>query len=1081
MTTQFITNQEKLLSDVVNNILPASDKLSFLVGYFYFSGFEEIYQRISDKNIRILVGLEIERDLAGRIREIEIFSETNHSRGKTREDYFKSLMDLFNETDYFDSEKRQQAFKLFLDKIKDGSLEIRKTRRSNHAKLYIFANNPEHNQGGEFPGTIITGSSNLTRSGFRDRFEINIISRESATYKEAVAIFEQLWNDAVHIVDKNNVGEFLHSVIEKTWLDKLPKPFLLYVRVLEEYFHLATGKTIRLPGEITRGKYINLKYQVDAIQATIDILQRHRGVVIADVVGLGKSIIASAVAHNLNLKTIIIAPPHLLDQWEDYRYEFDFNAKIYSSGSIAKALSENDREEEKLIIIDEAHKYRNELTADYADLHKLCQRNLVVLLSATPFNNRPQDVFSMVKLFQIPTRSTLQTVDNLSFQFRELIREYKRIKDLQKKGKESETVISIGVRDVAQHIRDILYPLVIRRSRLDLEAIEEYREDLKHQKISFPKVNDPELLEYDLGDLSELYEETLEVISPEDESEGFIGARYMPTSYIKDFEKYRDRIAKEMGVDENLLVQSQVELAKFMRRLLVRRFESSIYAFKSTLETLIEQSQLMCDWYEKIGKVPIYKKGRLPDVVSLMEAVEGSLEGEIKDAVFQNELQKHIEKGMWFIEKKEIKKGFIEDIQKDIELLQDIHSRWFSQGMPMDPKLQHFAAIVENQLKKDPTRKIVVFTEFADTAEHLYKGLHNNHLRIFKYSSKDSSTQNKEIIRQNFDAGWKTQKDDYDVLIATDAISEGFNLHRAGTVFNYDIPYNPTRVIQRIGRINRINKKVFDELFIYNFFPTATGERETRVKQISTLKIAMIHALFGEDTKVLTKEEELQSFFAEQMRSALAEQEELSPLARHEDFIRKLRIYEPQIVKEALEVPRRSRIRRTEEKEKHGVLVFGKKGSEYAFKLGTTPIQCAAIGIVEAFNLFQATMQEESQKVSRNFEPIYNHVKANLFAGRSQVALDKGKQDAIHKVEALKQKLPDRKDYLEDLYYVLKELDSLPERYARMLRAIDARTLEKAMDDFCRQVPHSYLTDIIERERAIAEGQEVLILAEELV
>ena len=102
--------------------------------------------------------------------------------------------------------------------------------------------------------------------------------------------------------------------------------------------------------------------------------------------------------------------------------------------------------------------------------------------------------------------------------------------------------------------------------------------------------------------------------------------------------------------------------------------------------------------------------------------------------------------------------------------------------------------------------------------------------------------------------------DQYKILVATDAISEGYNLHRAGTIFNYDIPYNPTRIIQRVGRINRINKKVFDQLFIYNYFPTSIGETETRTKEITTLKMAMIHAIMGEDMQYLTADEELNNF-----------------------------------------------------------------------------------------------------------------------------------------------------------------------------------------------------------------------------
>ncbi|MCK4829217.1 DEAD/DEAH box helicase family protein, partial [bacterium] len=671
-----------------------------MVGYFYFSGFQEIYKQVTDKKVKILVGLEIERDLANRIKEFQVIQEVNAPRGKIRDNYYKSLVQLFNDTDFFDSKEKQEAFRLFLEKMKSGTLEIRKTLQSNHAKLYIFENKEEFSQGGDYPGTVITGSSNFTRSGFRGRFEINVVSRDARNYTEAFRIFRSLWRDAVTIVDKDNLDDFLYNVVEKVWIDKLPKPFLLYVRVLEEYFPRYKKDLLRLPSEITRGKYINLKYQEDAIRKTLDILQRHNGVIIADVVGLGKSIIASAVAHNQNLRTIVISPPHLIDQWNDYRYDFDFNAKVYSSGKIEQALEENDQEEEKLLIIDEAHKYRNELTADYANLHQLCQRNKVMLLSATPFNNRPQDVFSMVKLFQIPTRSTIQTVDNLSFQFRELVKEYKKIKEAQRKKTESESSIASRIKQVAGEIRDILYPLVIRRSRLDLEEIEEYKNDLEQQNISFPEVHDPEMCEYDLEDLSELYEATLERIAPEDEEGGLIGARYMPTNYIKNFESYRKKIAEEMGIDENLLRQTQVNLADFMKRLLVRRFESSIYAFQSTLDSIIHSSEVIVDWYERLGKVPVYKKGKLPDVDALVQATGEDLDEELPEALLENELQSYIEKGLWLIEKKELRKVFINDVKQDIYLLSKIREEWFGKGFPDDRKLKHFAEIVKDRLSK---------------------------------------------------------------------------------------------------------------------------------------------------------------------------------------------------------------------------------------------------------------------------------------------------------------------------------------------------------------------------------------------
>jgi superfamily II DNA or RNA helicase len=1049
------------------------------VGYFYFSGFQEIYEKVADKNLKILVGLEVEQNLTNKVKEFEILQETNAPRGLIRNNYYKSLVQLFNDTDFFDSQEKQDAFKLFLRKIEDGTLEIKKTLHSNHAKLYIFENKEEFSQGKEYPGTVITGSSNLTRSGLRGQFEINVISRDSANYQEAYDIFQKLWKDSVLIVDKDNLDSFFFNVVEKTWLNKLPKPFLLYIRVLDEYFRQYKADALRLPAEISRGKYIDLKYQIDAVNKAIDILRKHNGVIIADVVGLGKSIIASAIAHNLNMQTIIITPPHLIDQWEDYHNDFDFRARIFSSGKIEDALDFNgEREGEKLIIIDEAHKYRNELTSDYANLHKLCQKNKVVLLSATPFNNKPQDVFSMVRLFQIPTRTTLQTVDNLSFQFRELIVEYRRIKEAQKKKVELQAVISARIKQVAEQIRNILSPLVIRRSRLDLDAIEEYNEDLKQQNITFPKVNDPEELDYQLGDLSELYLATLEQIAPEDESAGFLGARYMPISYIK--EEYRKKIAEKMGIDENLLIQTQINLASFMRRLLVRRFESSIYAFQSTLNNMINASQLILDWYEKLGKVPVYKKGKLPDIDILLEATGEDLDDELGETLFDDQLRTYTDKGLWLIEKKELKEEFTELVKKDIELLKKIRAKWFGKGFPADPKLEHFKTKLSNWLKKEPKRKIVVFSEFADTVNYLYDKL-KDELKVFKYTAKDWSKTNKQIIWQNFDAADKNPKNDFDILIATDAISEGFNLHRAGIVFNYDIPYNPTRVIQRVGRINRINKKVFDELFIYNFFPTETGEKETRVKQISTLKLAMVHALFGEDTKILTKDEELRSFFADEYRKAMADQEELSPEAEYENFIRKLRNNKPEIVKEAAGLPKRCRIKRTGKKDQTGVVVFGKKGDESVFKFASKTKEPVSLSAADALNLFEAQISEQGEQTSKSFEEVYSRIKENLFSKRAEVAKDRGKTQTIDKVQTLRDKLPEHKDYLEDLLCVVKDLDALPEKFARLIRAIDEKKLEKDFNELQRQVPLDYLLAIIDREQKIEEGKETLILSEELI
>ena len=1115
MSNQFITNQERLLSDVINNILPSAANLDFLVGYFYFSGFKEIYKNLSGKHVRILVGLDVEKDIVNAVRECEVITERNISRGRIRDNHNKSFIKLYNETDFFDSEENQAAFRIFLEKIKAGALEIRKTLEHNHAKLYIFENKPEFSQNGEFPGTVITGSSNLSRSGLRDRHEINVVFRDEH-FKEAHDLFNELWGKAVTIADKNNFEIFHKEVVEKIWFEKLPTPYLMYIRVLDEYFSLKAKGEIISPKNIAPG-VLDLKYQIDAVKQGLAVIKKHNGVIIADVVGLGKSIIASAIAYNLKMKAIVIAPPHLCDQWTDYSYDFDLTARIYSSGSIEKALEEDD-DEEKVIIIDEAHKYRNENTDDYGNLHKLCQGRKIILLTATPFNNRPQDIFSMIRLFQIPAKSTIRTVDNLSYRFQELIREYKKIEKAQKEKSKTGAEIKTEVNAVARKIRDILSPVVIRRSRLDLEEIQEYKKDLALQKISFPEVQPPKLATYNLGLLSSLYLWTLEEISPAvdavsgseavpdevrgtcgrtalrptpDEPEarcsgpggavpenggGFQGVRYNPAQYLKKEHKpaYAEEFTGLKGEEAiGMLEQGQANLAIFMRRLLVRRFESSIYSFRRSLEFIIKSSEKIKNYYDKLGKVPVYKKGDLPDVETLLDSTGDELVN------IDEVLAKQLERGLHWIEKEKLEEKFITELEKDIKLLKAVRKAWSPDAVKSDPKVADFKAILKARLKENPKRKIIVFTEFADTAAYLGEALKTG-FRAFKYSSADSSKENKKIIRKNFDAGCAAEKQEnnFDILVATDAMSEGINLHRAGIVFNYDMPYNPTRVIQRVGRINRVNKKVFDKLYIYNYFPTATGEDETRTKEISTLKIAMIHALMGEDTKYLTKDEDLKSFYKEQYEKFI-KNDELSWDVEYRNLLTSLKSGRPELIAQADNIPPRTKIRRTVSKGKNGVLVFAQKGGEFTFSFGPDPRESRSMSPEDALKLFEAKPEEKPQPLSKAFEPIYKNIKQNLFAGKTQVPFDKGKRDAAEKVRALKDKLPARRDYLEDLLTVIEKLDSLPARYLKFIRSISEKKLDADMAELVKQVPHKYLTGLLNQADKIDEGEEILILAEE--
>lgn len=1081
MSSSFITNKEKFLSDIINGILPKTDAVDILVGYFYYSGYMQLSENLKDKQIRILVGLDIDLHISKHIREVEAIRNEFISRNIIKEEYYKQFVHIFNDSDFLDTAEKLEQFKMFYGKILDGTLEIRKTLDPCHSKMYLFAYNDLMNEGGELPGVLITGSSNLSYQGLKGRLELNARFNDKQDYEEGKKLFDELWESSVVVASKDNLDEWNNKVMARIWYDKIYSPYLMYVRVLKEYFNIPTSENLLTPYDITEGRYSNLRYQTDAVQMAINALNNHNGAIVADVVGLGKSVIASTIARNLRLRTIIVCPPHLYKQWEGYRDEFGFTASVFSAGKIEDAVLHYQElvkdGEQFLIIIDEAHRFRNEYTQDYALLHNLCFGNKVLLLTATPFNNQPADIYALIKLFQIPTNSTLKTVENLGASFKDLINKYKKLREEQREGKKTDEEIKTQVNDMAKKIRSIISPLVVRRSRLDLQGIPEYADDLKQQNIQLVMPNDPEELEYDLSELKDLYMTTLDRINKSEGSSDdvyrFKAARYSPVLYIK--EESKDKLAKELedktGVKFNLLLGRQTNISSFMRHLLVARFESSVAAFKASLGYMIQSSEHMLRWIDQRRKIPVFKKGNLPDVSAFYDTSDDGME-EIEEL-----FEKYEARGFFEIDMKYVKDSFVTDVKADVQLLKNLQEQWFGKDnmIKSDPKLDSFIRIVRKQMKNDPNRKLVVFSEFADTVNYLGKALVNAGLPAMKYTSADATSANKDLIRANFDAGLKPalQQNDFCILVATDAISEGYNLHRAGAIFNYDIPYNPTRVIQRIGRINRINKKVFDQLYIYNYFPTDVGEAETRTKEISTLKMAMIHAIMGEDTKALTKEEDLQAYFKERYRKELSRNEEESWDTPYRKLLNSLKGTD--VYNKALELPHRARTARRVDKPKKGVLMFGRKGDDFVFKIGDASNPPAMISAEEAISLFEADINEKPVDLSKNFDAVYQLVKSSLFSSEVKDRNEKEQINALAKIKVLMSKQALSKDYLEDLAQVVRAdaLSGYEIRFINQLMPKDAPKLPL-------KISAEYLARIIGYQNKVDDGEETLILSEEL-
>jgi len=1096
MHMALIDNRNHTLQDALKNALQSADRVDIAVGFFYFSGFQALAEELRDKKVRILVGLEVDPKLVSEIAQKAKDGDVDLSKYQTRDsinsrtvkklNYFDTFVGFMNDSDVFDSDKANELYELYIQKIKDGSLELRKTCDDYHGKFYLVHNKKEITKDGDPPGTAFFGSSNFSYRGLSGQGELNRSSQEKGEFKEFIDEFEEMWSDSksISIADANTKEEFINSIKLRIWKYSSPSPYTVYIRVLHELFHQQEINALKTPMVITNGLYSDLEYQIDAIKTVIDKLSKYDGAILADVVGLGKSIIASAVARNMDVKAVIISPPHLKSQWEEYKEQFGVRgSKVFSSGKIQEVYERyHESREPILLILDEAHRYRNEDTNDYKLLHQVCRshpENKVLLLTATPFNNDPKDVFALIKLFQTPGQSTIRSVDNLSLRYRDLIQRYKKLRRDMTKGADQKAVNKEAV-EIAAEQRRLIETVVIRRSRLDLNYITRYREDLERQGISFAEIRGPDPLEYDLGDLFEPYMKTLDLIIKPD-NEGFIGARYKPTSerYMNEEnrKKFIEKYKREFDDIEDLRV-AQSNLAKFMRRLLVMRFESSKDAFRSTLHKMIESNRLIEHWWDELGIVPIMKKGQLPDPQDYDDD-----DGKFDSLTEELELLRK-RKGLLEISKDMLGPQFIDDVRHDTRLLESIYTDWYSNAAyaDLDPKLDNIIGKIRELLSKNINKKIVIFSSYKDTVDYLYKAMGNRGLlRVARYTASEGTEAYKKIIRQNFDASVPEaqQLNDFNVLVATDALSEGFNLHRAGIVINYDIPYNPTRVIQRVGRINRINKRVFDFLDIYNCFPTAIGEGEIRLKTISTLKMKLINAVVGSDTRTLTKDEELVSYFKDEFERAQREDEKLSWDTIHRENYEKA-TKDGDLMKSMLALPRRSRIKRFNNKSL-GTIVFGKKGQNVVFTYGLNPDDIKVISVENSLPIFEAARSEVSDAVDKHFIDVFNLAKEKLFAKHELPPIKGRRATAINLLKLIAGKLPVSRDFCEDIISIIRTLDDISEGTLKDISQLDANKLEESYRKLQEIVPGVFVRNILSRSKYTDDAQELLLFAEQLV
>ena len=1052
----FIVNEpNKTLKNRFEQLINDCRFFDCLVAYFFVSGFHALYKSLEKtERIRILIGIGTTKET---YELIETKKDYLLSHSET-----KQQIENIVETDMADSEDNkniEEGVQKFIEWIKDKKLQIRAYPSKNlHAKLYIMT----FKKGDRDIGRVITGSSNFTQAGLVDNLEFNVELKNASDYEFAKQRFQQLWEDAVDVTEK-----YVLTLQEKTWLNQNITPYELYLKFLYEYFKDELSRVEQIFAKYLPENFKKFEYQEQAVLNAKKIIEEYGGVFVSDVVGLGKTYVAAMLAGQVDGRTMIIAPPALLNRnnpgsWPNVFADFHIPAEFISIGKLDEAKDLLEHREYKNIIIDEAHRFRSEITISYEDIAEICRGKRVILVSATPYNNSPKDILAQIKLFQNTKKSTVPGVSDLEEFFGSLESKLKNVN----RQKNYNQFLEI-TRSNAKEIRNkILKYLMVRRTRTEIEKY--FAEDLKRNNVKFPEVEDPIPLYYQLNDDEDkIFMETVKFITQD-----FRYARYMPLLYL----------SKPISQLEQ---QSQKNMGGFMKVLLVKRLESSFYAFRKSIDRFIYSYEMFIKEYEK-GNVYI-SKGYINKIFELLEQGDDDA---VQRLIDEGKAEKYASV--------EFRPDFLKDLKNDLDILKRIKSMW--QSIKRDPKLETLLFNLKNHniLKN---KKLIIFTESKETAEYLTKNVNVTFgADIALLFHGESSEFIRDKVIENFDAKAKNKKDDYQILISTEVLSEGVNLHRSNIVINYDIPWNPTRLMQRVGRVNRIDTQ-FDKIFTFNFFPTKQADSEIELTNIARSKIEAFLTLLGGDSSILTEGEPISShelFDKLLSKKTVSDEEEESEL-KYLRIIEDIRDKDPELFEKIKRLPKKARSAKVSSDNlrdfasTNSLLTFFRKGKLMKFFLSNKE-HTVELDFLTSAKILESAEDEKRVKLPlENYYVFLDKNKSAFFNATIEEIIETRRRGGRSTFDELlkilkaaqknsKQLTEDQEEYLKKVINRIEE-GALPKQTVKKaLNALnklgkDIQNPLKVIGTLQREISPTFLKSHYAEPSAIKEGKREVILS----
>ena len=984
-----------------------------VVGYFRSSGYFALQPYLENlKEIKILVGINVDGMFAEAQRRGLLFFGDDR---RTKDEFLKWFIEDIREAKY--SAEVEKGILEFVEDLISGRIEVKAhNSKALHAKFYLFLpeKHTEHSD-----GCVIMGSSNLTGAGLgikqSPNYELNISLKDYDDVEFTKNEFKKLWDESTSILPAD-----IQQFKRKTHIGQTFTPYEIYVKFLIEYF----GNNVDYDPDTVSdlpASFKKLSYQIDAVNEGFQMLLEHDGFFLADVVGLGKTVVAAMIAKrfliangSLNTRILVIYPPALEKNWKNTFKEFGISrhTKFITNGRLEKILKGDDmdywnKEEYDLILVDEAHRYRNHTSQMFDNLQRICKaprigegliegdKKKVILISATPLNNRPQDLYYQLLLFQNARKSTLP-ITNLQNFFGPIVREYQEII-------KQDTPNLARIREIYQIIREkLIQTITVRRTRNDLKKYPKYLDDLREQGIEFPEIAAPKPKEYLLDDdLNLTFYQTLSFLVDKDEFNTFLAEefgdkidldkklgyfRYQAIAYLTEEKQ------EEFGYEKAALVGKS--LAGIMKTLLIKRLESSFTAFKISLNNLLVSTRRMIEMFER-GKVLIAPDLKINDLIEKGYDVD-RIEEMILELTAENPRNN-------IFANEDFEPEFIDSLKRDEQLLNELCEKWEKVGQ--DPKLDKFFETFDEEFFREdlnPTGKIIIFTESKDTADYLHKNIEEKtNTKVLNISSENRNRLF-ETIQENFDANYKgTAKDEYKILITTDVLAEGVNLHRSNVIVNYDTPWNATRLMQRIGRVNRIGS-VAGVIYNYNFYPSRQGDSEINLYNNALVKLQGFHTAFGEDAQIFTHEELVEQF--ELFKEGVESDEDKRLIYLR--FIREFKDKHPKEFRRIKNFPLKARTARSLSKAKkenldHSTIIFLKSPYKTEFYQSDDQNRIIPLTFIEAAAIFEANAAEPNYDLPENhYDHVQNALQAfeqDFFGSTLETVASKDKADGYSK------------------------------------------------------------------------------------